>query len=175
MRTKESLCFWIRKCYSRNKKLIFALWYLQQLQGQSGRANGAACDPLWAGERPASSGFIQLPVQFGTWPWDDITVWPAQDPAADPHPLPAGKTPHHPHSESTQPSLVTANVRSARSTRPVESIVAWTVQTQSFIMLCTTDSPRPVASCQPTKTREQTHYFVWLGLFWAVILYCLYC
>lgn len=122
----------INKCHSRTKKCIFALWCLQHLQGECGSANGAACDPLWAGEGPASSSFIQLPVQLGTWPWNDLTIWPAQDPAADPHPFPTGKTPHHTHSESTQPGLVKEKWQDIKWTHTsltssLQSIVAWIV------------------------------------------------
>lgn len=87
-------------------KFISTLWCLQWLHSESVGANGAACDQLWCGEGPVSSGFVQLPVQLGTWPRDNIWVWPAQDPTADPHPLSAGKTSHYPRSESPQPGLV---------------------------------------------------------------------
>lgn len=149
---KNKFFIFIKKWYQTQDSLwCLQLPLLQQLQDKCGGANWTACDQLWGGEGPAFSGFIQLPVQLRTWPWDDITVWPAQDPAADPHPLPAGKTPHHPHSES--PSMVRI-----KQTDPYRLSQACTVHYS--------------LDCAPPWQGTNTLYFVWPGLFWAVILNC---
>ena len=76
---------------SSNKR--FAVLMFQWLQGGRGRPDGAARHPIRAGQRPAASHPVQLPVQPGARPEDsEHRIQPARDPAADPQPLPSGKT-----------------------------------------------------------------------------------